>query len=58
MVDFDELKDRAEGLVTEHGDKIEAGIDKVADLAGDKLGHESQIDQAADKLKGLIPGGE
>jgi hypothetical protein len=58
MVDFDELKKRAEGLVSEHADQIESGIDKAADLAGNKLGHEDQIDKAADKLKGLLPDNE
>ena len=54
MVDFDELKNKAEGLLHEHGDQVEAGIDKAADLAGQKFGHEEQIDSAADKLKGFV----
>ena len=54
MVDFDELKGKAEGLLKEHGDQVEAGIDKAADLAGQKFGHEEQIDNAADKLKGFL----
>ena len=58
MVDFDSLKDKAEGLVQGHEEQIEGGIDKAADFAGDKFGHEDQIDGAADKLKGFIPGGE
>jgi hypothetical protein len=27
-MDFDSLKDKAEGLVSEHGDQIEKGLDK------------------------------
>ena len=54
MVDFDELKNKAEGLLHEHGDKVESGIDKVADIAGQKFGHEDQIDSAAEKLKGFV----
>ena len=54
MVDFDDLKGKAEELLGEHGDKVEDGIDKIADLAGKKLGHEAQLDQAADKLKDFV----
>lgn len=54
MVDFDDLRSKAEELLGEHGDKVDDGIDKLADLAGAKLGHEAQIDQAADKLKDFV----
>lgn len=54
MVDFDDLKNKAEGLLGEHGDQVEEGIDKLADLAGKKYGHESQIDKAAEKLKDFV----
>jgi hypothetical protein len=54
MVDFDDLKGKAESLLGEHGDQVEDGIDKLADLAGKKFGHAGQIDQAADKLKGFV----
>lgn len=54
MVDFDDLKGKAESLLGEHGDQVEDGIDKLADLAGKKFGHTSQIDQAADKLKDYV----
>jgi hypothetical protein len=57
-MDFDSLKDKAEDLVKEHGDKIEDGIDKAGELAEKKFGHEEQIEAGVDKLKGLIPGGE
>lgn len=57
-MDFDNLKGKAEELLNEHGDQIEKGLDKAGDLAGDKLGHEEQIDAGVAKLKGLIPGGE
>lgn len=54
MVDFDELKGKAESLLGEHGDQVEEGIDKLADLAGQKFGHAGQIDQAAEKLKDFV----
>jgi hypothetical protein len=54
MVDFDELRGKAEELLGEHSDQVESGIDKLADLAGKQFGHAGQIDQAADKLKGFV----
>lgn len=54
MVDFDELKGKAESLLGEHGNQVDEGIDKLADLAGKKFGHAGQIDQAADKLKDFV----
>ena len=54
MVDFDDLKGKAEELLGEHGDQVEDGIDKLADLAGKKFGHESQIDRAADKVNDFV----
>lgn len=54
MVDFDDLRKKAEGLLGEHGDQVEEGIDKLADLAGKKYGHESEIDKAAGKLKDFV----
>jgi hypothetical protein len=54
MVDFDDLKGKAESLLGEHGDQVEEGIDKLADLAGKQFGHTGQIDQAADKLKDVV----
>ncbi|MDT4920424.1 MAG: hypothetical protein QOI15_1326 [Pseudonocardiales bacterium] len=54
MVDFDDLKGKAESLLGEHADQVEGGIDKLADLAGKQFGHAGQIDQAAEKLKGFV----
>ncbi len=49
----DELKDKAIDLAAKNGDKIDAGLDKAADLANkatkDKF--KDQIDAAADKAK-------
>ncbi|MFD1827516.1 MULTISPECIES: antitoxin [Mumia] len=49
----DGLKDKAQDLIKEHGDKIDQGIDKAADLASDKTGgkHDDKIDKGADALK-------
>lgn len=49
----DELKDKATELAGEHGDKIDAGLDKAAGLANKATGgkFEDKIDAAADKAK-------
>jgi hypothetical protein len=40
MVDFNELADKAKGLVSEHADQIKSGIAKTGDFVGDKIGHD------------------
>lgn len=58
-MDFDSLRDKAEGFASEHGDQIDKGLDKAEDFAKDKVsGHDEQIEQGVDKIKGLIPDGE
>lgn len=54
-IDFDDLKKKAEDLVKEHGDQIESGVDKAADFAKGRFGHDETVDKVADKIKGLIP---
>lgn len=49
----DELKDKAVDLAKNNSDKIDAGLDKAADLANKatKGKYEGQIDSAAEKAK-------
>lgn len=49
----DELKDKAADLAASNGDKIDAGLEKAADLANKatKGKYEDKIDAAADKAK-------
>lgn len=49
----DEIKKKAVDLAGQHGDKIDAGLDKAADLANKatKGKFEGQIDSAAEKAK-------
>jgi hypothetical protein len=58
MIDFDNLREKAEEFVEDHADQIDHGIDQAAKMAGKKYGHGQQIEQGADKLKDLLPGGE
>ncbi len=48
--------DKAKDLISENEEKIVDGIEKAADLAKDKLPdqHDGKVDQAADKLQGLV----
>ena len=50
------MLDKVKGLVAGNKDKIEDGVDKVADVAKDKLPdeHGGKVDQAADAVKDQI----
>jgi hypothetical protein len=50
------LKDKAEDLAEEHGDKISDGLEKVGDLVDDKTGgkHSDKIDTAVDKAQDYV----
>lgn len=54
-IDFDDLKNKAQGLVEQHGDKIEAGAEKAGELAKQRFGHDEQVDQVVDKIQDAIP---
>jgi len=51
-----DVTDKARDVATEHGDKIDDGIDKVAGTVDDKTGgkHTDKVDKAADTAKGLV----
>ncbi|MET0865436.1 MAG: Rv0909 family putative TA system antitoxin [Nakamurella sp.] len=53
MVDFGELKDKAQGLVAEHADKIKEGITKAGGFVGDKIG-DDKTDPVEGKLHDLV----
>ena len=55
---LDKFKKQAQDLAEDHGDKIENGIDKVAEIADDKTGgkYSDQIDSGADKAKDVVDG--
>jgi uncharacterized protein YjbJ (UPF0337 family) len=50
---FDNLKAKAEGLLGQHGDKVDKGVDKAADLADTKTGgkHTERIRSASGQAK-------
>ena len=53
---LDNAKDKLSDAVDEHGDKIEAGIDKAAAVADDKTGnkHTDKIESGAGKTKDAL----
>jgi hypothetical protein len=54
-IDFEGLKDKAEGLVKEHGDQIEAGVEKAGEFVKQKFGHGDQVDSVVNKIQDMIP---
>lgn len=54
VVDFDALKDKAEGLVGEHADEVKQGIDKAGDFVAGKFGHGGQVQGVQSTLSGLV----
>ena len=55
-IDFENLKNKADDLLKEHGDQIEAGVEKAGEFAKGKFGHDETVDKAVDKIRDLIPG--
>lgn len=54
MVDFEELKDKAQDLVGDHADEIKQGIDKAGDFVGEKIGGEEKIQGVENALTGFV----
>lgn len=54
MVDFDELKDKAQDLVGDHAEQIKDGIDKAGNFVADKFGHGDKVDKVEGALSGLV----
>jgi hypothetical protein len=55
---FDNIKDKAEGLVDEHGEQAGQGLDKAGDVVDEKTGgqHSAQIDQGVEQAKNALDG--
>ena len=55
---FDNIKDKVQGLVDEHGDKAGQGLDRAGDLVDQRTGgqHSDQIDQGVEKAKNALDG--
>ncbi|HEY3561745.1 MAG TPA: antitoxin [Kribbella sp.] len=55
---FDNMKDKAEDLASEHPDQVNEGLDKVGDFANEKTGgkFEDQIDKGQDFARDRLEG--
>ena len=54
-INFDEIKNKAQDALREHGDKIEEGLDKAAGFAKSKVdGQDSKIDGGVEKAKDFL----
>ena len=53
---LDKFKKKAAEVAEEHGDQIEAGIDKAADFADDKTGgkYSDKIESGAEAAKDFV----
>ena len=55
---FDNIKDKAQDLVDEHGEQAGQGLDKAGDVVDEKTGgqHSAQIDQGVEQAKSALDG--
>jgi antitoxin protein of toxin-antitoxin system len=55
---FDNIKDKVQGLVDEHGEQAGQGLDKAGDFVDEKTGgqHSGQIDQGVEQAKNALDG--
>jgi hypothetical protein len=54
-IDFEGLKNKAEDLLEQHGEKVEQGVEKAGEFAKSKLGHDETVDKVVDKIQDMIP---
>jgi len=52
------LMDKAKELLGQHDDKVDQGIDKLGEAAGQKFGHQDQIGQGTEHLKRMTGQGD
>lgn len=58
MVDFGKMADQAKDWAGENPEKADSYVDKGADVVGQRFGHEEQVDQAGEKAKDFLHGGQ
>jgi len=58
MVDFGKMVDQAKDWAGKNPEKADGYVDKGADAVGQRFGHEEQVDQAGDKAKEWLHGGQ
>jgi hypothetical protein len=57
---FDDIENKAKGLLDQHQDQANEGIDKARDMVDEKTGgkHSEQIDKAAEQAKNRLTGNQ
>lgn len=53
MVDFNELKNKAQAFAAEHAEQVKDGITKAGDFVGKKIG-DDKVNPVEEKLHGLV----
>ena len=53
MVDFNELKNKAQDVVAQHADTVKGGITKAGDFVGGKIG-DDKVDPIEEKLHDVV----
>ena len=48
------ILDGLKKLVGKNKEEVSDGLDKVADVAKDKIGHEKEVDKAVDVVEGAL----
>jgi hypothetical protein len=56
-MNIDNLKQKAQDAAGQHGDKLEGAMDKSADQAKQRFGHEEQIDSATERGREFLDRG-
>ncbi len=59
-MDFDDLKNKAKDMISQHPDQADQGIDKAREFIDQKTGgkHSDQLQQGADKLEQSFGGNQ
>jgi hypothetical protein len=52
------LMDKAKELLNQHDDKVDQGIDKLGEMAGQRFGHENEVGMGAEQLKRMTGEGD
>ena len=55
-MDLNSMKDKANELLAEHGDKVEGAAAQAGEFVKDRFGHDEHVDMVVDKIKDAVPG--
>jgi hypothetical protein len=58
MPDFKSMVDKLKQAAGKHPEQVDKATDKAGQAAGERFGHEEQINQAGDKVDEYLTGGQ